>query len=114
MFYCTVPVTTRSMECNITDRFGRTFSKTYIMTPSGIKDMHKDNVNVYPNPVSDYVIIEANTDIKRIDLFNINGKLVSQIENTGFVNMSSLPSGHYIALISLDDNRLVYKRIIKR
>lgn len=114
MFYCTVPATTRLMECNITDRFGRTFSKTYTMTPSGIEDIQKDNVNLYPNPTSDYVIIEADVNIKQIDLFDFSGKLAKRVENTGFIDMSSLASGHYIVLISLNDNRLVYKRIMKK
>ncbi|WP_455585002.1 calcineurin-like phosphoesterase C-terminal domain-containing protein [Bacteroides sp.] len=114
MFYCTVPTTAQSVECNITDRFGRTFSQIYTMLPSGIEETHKEDVSIYPNPTSGSVTIKTNIGVKQVELFDLSGMLITRTENTEIIDLSSLLSGCYIALITLNNDNLVYKRIIKK
>mgnify|MGYP000253525652 CR=1 FL=1 len=72
--------------------------------------------NVYPNPTTDYLTIEANAQtqvIRDIELYNITGQLVRQqvIDNKTSVllDIQDLPNGTYIVRI----NQTVNTKIIK-
>jgi glycosidase len=60
-------------------------------------------LSVYPNPSSSRVFIQSSTDIKNLQLFNLQGKLLKQSqpqkENVE-IDISNLPAGIYLLQIS--------------
>ncbi len=71
---------------------------------------------VFPNPARDFVTIEkGKLQFNRITIFNINGKLVKQIDQnnlTGKLDISDLPGGQYIFSFETAD-KVITQKIIK-
>jgi hypothetical protein len=54
-------------------------------------------IRLYPNPASEYIIINDNTDDARIQLFSLDGKLVmSKTVHSSYVSVHELQQGIYI------------------
>lgn len=71
-------------------------------------------INIYPNPVNDFLNIENLKDYC-LSIYNINGKKVSYIEindKKQQINMSTLEPGIY-TLIFIIDKQTYFKKIIK-
>lgn len=74
------------------------------------------SVVVYPNPVNDNLLnIRTDSNVTTIQLININGQLVQNIEKPiaveGLYQIQNLSSGFYFLKIS-DENQSVIKKII--
>ena len=82
----------------------------------GIEDFgDSSGVNVYPNPSSDFVNIEAQKEIKSVKLNDASGKLILNKKSNSVqdrINIQHLPKGVYILIIELK-NQKVIKKIIK-
>jgi len=63
--------------------------------PNSISDNPADvAVSLRPNPASDYFMIQSDEDVKRIQLFDIQGKLIKEYEgNRGHYDISRLAPG---------------------
>jgi hypothetical protein len=60
------------------------------------------NLKVYPNPGSDYIIIETPSTTACISLINVQGKIIKEIKSSGNqyrMDISSVPSGIYFIKI---------------
>jgi hypothetical protein len=71
---------------------------------------------IYPNPVSDILIIEAD-GVTDVCIYDITGKSLFYHDvnaNSDQLNVSFLPSGLYILQIKYADNKLTYHKIIKK
>ncbi len=103
-----------------------------IYTTGSAAKIHKNISNnsilkIFPNPTSDKIIINFNVTEKSIislNIFDTNGKLVTQIENSKTVNKSSqyfvlnlndfnLSSGTYYIKLNIN-NKIITKKIIKK
>jgi hypothetical protein len=64
----------------------------------GLNDL-ENNVNVYPNPATDFVMVEASSDIRSIEITNYMGQVVSSIKSVEMtqtrINTSDLSAGIY-------------------
>ena len=65
-----------------------------------------DEINIYPNPASDYALITGQ-NIERIRLFSSDGKLIMEQQNTTGIesinlNLKGVPKGFY--LVKINDN----------
>lgn len=69
-------------------------------------------VKVYPNPVSNILNIETKTEIKSVEIFNLQGQKVFST-NQKQVNISDLASGVYMVRIEDTNNAVETKRILK-
>lgn len=61
-------------------------------------DEHNSNIMVYPNPVNDKLIVESDSDIDAIEIYNLVGALVvgqTDCANKVEIQTSDLPSGVY-------------------
>ncbi|HOS58111.1 MAG TPA: C25 family cysteine peptidase [Bacteroidales bacterium] len=94
--------------------------KTYFeylhLTPLSINH-HDSNITIYPNPASEYTVINSNDAINRIELFDMMGKTV-KIEtnindNNLIVNLNNLSSGVYFLKITNVNNQSFIKKIVK-
>src|SRR5690606_32269060 len=73
----------------------------------------ESEILVYPNPVSDYLFVKSkNIEIQKIELLNIEGKKLSEYNNS-IINFKEFPVGIYILKIYSKDGLLQTKKVIK-
>jgi hypothetical protein len=106
----------------IEDRCGNSAVDTLTITiaeaiTSTINELVKSNVNIYPNPSSDFVLIESKDDrIKRIELYTIDGVIVSHfvINTKQFTyNTSEIAKGIYVFKIYTTKGVVTKKIVVK-
>ena len=94
-----------------------------VVIVSGINYTSEDiNLNVYPNPTSDYIFISStlseNNDVY-ISVFDLNGKAVRNIEKKAVntlnekIDINKLPSGVYSVVVKVE-NQFYTKKIVKK
>ena len=75
------------------------------------------NILLYPNPTNNELTVSYNSNLKSIDIINLNGIIIKTYKNlsTSQVNilLGNLPSGLYILRIATDDGNIFNKKIIK-
>jgi hypothetical protein len=98
---------------------GIQFRWTEVTTTTSINHISIDKrINIYPNPVVDYITVDANNrEIKSIEIYNELGTKV--YDNTGInkkslqkIDMRTLPAGIYFIKLNTDAAP-IRKRIIK-
>lgn len=79
------------------------FGKVTLGDPVGIHEKIDLDVNVYPNPASDKLVISVFDDVSEIQLMNTTGQLVSNTsevhQGANTLHVSHLPSGVYVVKI---------------
>lgn len=71
------------------------------------------NINIYPNPATDNIIISTDLDISQITIYNSHGQIVRVIKNNfSIINLSSLKKGLYILKIYSKERTINQKIII--
>jgi len=87
---------------------------TSVDNPVAVSD---EPVKLFPNPVGDVLRIAANaTGLKKVELFDLNGKLVlteDLYSESAELQVSSLPPGAYIVRVHAQSG-IITKRIIKK
>lgn len=76
-----------------------------VVGPDGINDIYDNPVNMYPNPVSDQVSLEAESVILNAVVYSLSGqKLVFKVNNTKTLQMdvSDLVPGTYVLIITTE------------
>ena len=65
---------------------------------TAIEKIEMQSPQIYPNPVSDKLFIQSETDIRKFEIYNITGQqmLTGNIENLKSINVSTLPAGIYV------------------
>ena len=76
----------------------------------GISNINKKSILVYQE--NDLVKISGLKDVKKVKVFDITGKLVSEV-NQSEANISSLPKGIYIVNFYSGDN-VISRKIVKK
>lgn len=71
-----------------------------------------DNINIYPNPVSDFLFLGNVKDIKSARVYNSIGQLVKETKETK-IDFRNFKRCVYILEINTD-RRKINKRIIKK
>ena len=76
---------------------------------------NEKDINIYPNPVTNQIFLDNLSNNSHISIYNINGKMVSELRNaTGNVSISTLhlsPGGYIIKVVS--NNNVITKQLIK-
>ena len=74
-------------------------------------------IEVYPNPFTNFVIVDGNFNNYEIQILNASGQVVSDLSNTSSplkINLQTLDAGIYFLRIqNLLNNDLSFERIIK-
>ena len=78
-----------------------------------IKEL-KTLLNIYPNCVDDKLMIETNTSIKEISIYNVHGVMVYNTINlnANYIDVSNFNAGHYIVNFRIDNGNVI-KRFTK-
>lgn len=88
----------------------------YNFTNVSVDDQNSQYLQVYPNPVSDYIYVKSMFSIKMIEVCNIYGFQLFNIntENSETkIDLSSLRSGIYFLKLFKYNNEVIVKKIIK-
>ncbi|WP_312390579.1 T9SS type A sorting domain-containing protein [Chryseobacterium sp.] len=78
--------------------------------------INKDQIDIFPNPVKDFVTVRSDEKIKSIQLLDAQGRIINtQNENNEEIkiNLSSYPTGNYVMKIKTE-SREIFKKIIKK
>jgi len=84
---------------------------------TGIDDVLKKELRLYPNPVRDILHLENLKDVKTLYLFNTSGKAIVSVNMPNAsteLNLRNLASGVYILIFELEDGSKLSKKIIKQ
>jgi hypothetical protein len=68
---------------------------------------------IYPNPVQDLLTIQSNSEIEKIEIYSLEGKLVLQSTQNLF-NVQSLENGIYLLKIKTINGEISTKKFIKK
>jgi hypothetical protein len=79
-----------------------------------VKDVKSIDVNIYPNPTTDFVNIRSKEDVKSIILFSMDGRKLAETYSENRINLSSYPPGVYFLNIVLKDGTTFKHKIIKK
>lgn len=96
---------------------GSSDSKTSLSFVGVITDVRKnikDEIQIYPNPTTGLVFINAGKSVERLSVVNITGSEVAHMENLGenaLIDLSSLPNGLYFFILEIEGQRMTYKEI---
>ena len=69
----------------------------------------KSNLKVYPNPATDFVLIESNDAEVIIEVYNLTGAKLNISVIDDVINVSGLPSGVYFVKQDANFRKLVKK-----
>ena len=92
-------------------------SECVSVVATSIEDDIQFQLNIYPNPATNYFIIEANSNlIESAALLNDLGqqvKTISLTNNISRVDVSDLPKGMYLVQIAFkNDGNMLFKKVI--
>jgi len=97
-------------------------TKTFSVKATGVSvaDLHKNSVNIYPNPASDWISISAPKEMgeANIEIFNLLGRRVrfermNASNERPVINMEDLPRGNYMVRITPKQGQPITKTIQK-
>lgn len=74
--------------------------------------------NYYPNPVKDILNIDTNSDIKYIEVYNLQSQKIMSLEAekvvNGKVNVRALPQGVYVFRVIFDNGEVKSLKVVKK
>lgn len=113
----TVPgnLATWDQACDSTETYGETEDYTILISPENMStnDLSQTILNFYPNPVQDFLNIEAKSTIKSVSIFSLNGNILIQTTQSK-IDMSHLKYGTYIARIELENGETQTIKVLKK
>ena len=86
---------------------------------TAVNDVVADNhyLVVYPNPISDYAVVESDEVIKSAEILSLNGKVLKQFNfnsDNYEINMSGISSGLYILKAVYTNDNVEITKILKK
>jgi hypothetical protein len=70
--------------------------------------------NVFPNPVSDFLNLTFDANIKNLSLYNMKGQLVFETDaHFQQIDMTAFRSGIYFLKVVREDEQVVFKKVVK-
>jgi len=82
---------------------------------AGNKNSRTKSLNIYPNPISDFINISGITGEYEVSISDISGKLIMMDKiNSNILDVSSLNPGIYILNIKLKDGSTFINKILKK
>lgn len=85
--------------------------------PSITNTDFNNDIKVYPNPATEYIMVSENNQIDKVMIYNVLGKLVKTFdaESHKKYQIGDLPKGMYVVRLLDSENKLIKtRRITKR
>ena len=73
-------------------------------------------LQIFPNPVTEFVITKSSSALKEVRIFNLFGKQLANYKNpirSSNFDLSNFQSGCYLIKAYTEDNKIIIKKIIK-
>jgi hypothetical protein len=83
-----------------------------IISDIGEHDNFESEINIYPNPFEDFIIIESSLQISDLRMYDMQGRLVSQ-QKENVISTIGLNSGLYTLVIIDGKQKTETRKIIK-
>jgi len=90
-------------------------AKVDMSTVSGIEEISGNNISLFPNPTTDYIVLNSNGN-GRLTITDISGKVVYNAtvnQTSQYFNISNLSKGIYIVQYTCDKNSFTQKLVIE-
>ncbi|MEZ4721952.1 MAG: T9SS type A sorting domain-containing protein [Flavobacteriales bacterium] len=87
-----VDITMFSLDTTLTMEVVTTVYITFD-DPKSVSNLSSSKLNIYPNPVSDYLLISKTVDFK---IYDLAGVLIHEGSKTSVIDMRNIPSGLYV------------------
>lgn len=109
--------TVASIKVKETNSFGCVSidgQKTVTINTTGINEVQNQNIQLYPNPAENYLILLTDIEIDQLTIVDVYGREIEvrYDPNTGRIDISQLTSGQYILRIR-NSNSTTYRTFIK-
>ncbi|MDR3338632.1 MAG: T9SS type A sorting domain-containing protein [Candidatus Symbiothrix sp.] len=113
LFEGLAPATSYKLSVVAVDNYGNVSGKASItqstLNTTGISSVNTDNIAVYPNPFTDYILIDTTTD-GNVLIYDLSGKALLNINvkaGSNRINTSMLANGVYILKYGLTTVKVV-------
>ena len=74
------------------------------------KELAETNIELYPNPARDYMVVNSTDNIESYTIFNLSGeKVIQGIPNSSTINVTDLQSGLYFIVFESKEGRKTSK-----
>lgn len=103
-------------DCNIkvkTDQNKNSGVRLVLNLDDKRNNQARKEINIYPNPVTDFLNIQSDTKVDLVTVYDISGKKVNVSLINNKVDVRSIPSGAYIINIETKDGKTT-KKFIKK
>lgn len=87
------------------------FRDIFVITFQKTDELSINQLNIYPNPVSDFLMIRTEFEVENVRISDMNGKLVMTTNETK-LNLGSLDKGTYIIELNTTDGKTLRKKIM--
>lgn len=71
------------------------------------------DITIYPNPVNHTLIIDATDEIINIQIYNMQGMVISESDYTTSIDVSNLPYSIYQIVCIFNDGSRLVKSFVK-
>ncbi|MGG5210167.1 T9SS type A sorting domain-containing protein [Chryseobacterium sp. MIQD13] len=71
-------------------------------------------VDIYPNPSSDYININNGEKIVKIEMNDAEGRKITELKKADKIDISEFPSGIYLMKIIFKDGKIQTRKIIRK
>jgi hypothetical protein len=97
----------------------------YVFSPTRIKEIEISKntagvteeaaqFNIYPNPTTEKLYLDAPNSVESVSIFSLEGGLVSTHAYTNEINVSHLSDGIYLFTGNLEDGSVIQQKFIKK
>ncbi len=77
-------------------------------------ELNSNNVTIAPNPFFDKIALQSATEIQKVEIFNIEGKLIETVNATfDEIELAAIDQGIYFLKIYTND-QIYHKKVMKR
>jgi cyanophycinase-like exopeptidase len=82
---------------------------------SKISEAEADNnhISLYPNPANNKIFIKSNKEVVKIELYDLNGKLLTSNQNTNILSINSFKAGFYQIKVRLMNKEEFTIKLVK-
>jgi para-nitrobenzyl esterase len=89
------------------------FIEEIICTTTWSVDEHSVSFNVFPNPASGFLTINANSKVDKLTVYDLMGQVVLTSSNENSINMDGLNAGYYYLSVHADGKTGVQPIMVK-
>lgn len=111
---CILYVPTGTKSAYQTALIWREFNNIVEMSTTAVPKLINENINIFPNPVSDSFNVSGLDGLSNIILTDINGKIIlsQKISSSDLISTSALPKGFYVVKLYTRDGNVI-RKIVK-